>query len=191
MSEISESIIQGCAEKDPGCQKVIYEYYYKRMYAICVRYCGDRDEAKDLLHDGFIKLFDKISSFNEVGKLDAWVRRLFTNHCIDYVRSAYKKYVFNNLDEKTEHYSHDADNEQDDNIFDPLSFSPEELLVAMQSLRPDYRTIINLYALENYSHQEIADKLGIEHTTSRSKLLRARQALKKIILEQTKFEAGK
>ncbi len=186
VSEISESIIKGCAEKDPGCQKVIYEYYYKRMYAICVRYTGDRDEAKDLLHDGFIKLFDKIGSFSEAGKLDAWVRRLFTNHCIDYVRSAYKKYVFNSIEDQADRLSDHAEEEQDNKEFDPLSYSPEQLFTAMQSLRPDYRTIINLYAIENYSHQEIADKLGIEHASSRSKLLRARQALKKIIIDQNK-----
>lgn len=186
VSEISDSIIKGCAEKDPGCQRIIYEYYYKRMYAICVRYCGDRDEAKDLLHDGFLKLFDKIGSFAESGKLDAWVRRLFTNHCIDYVRSAYKKYMLNNLDEKAERLSDTEPDGPENELFDPLAYSPEQLMLALEKLRPDYRTIINLFAIENYSHQEIADKLGIEHASSRSKLLRARQALKKIILEEFK-----
>ncbi|MCC6818696.1 MAG: sigma-70 family RNA polymerase sigma factor [Bacteroidia bacterium] len=185
MSEISESIIKGCTEKDPGCQKVLYEYYYKKMYAICLRYCGDKDEAKDLLHDGFIKLFDKIHLSAESGKIDAWVRRLFTNHCIDYVRSAYKRYMFNNLDEQSEKWSSTEESDEESaQIFDPLAFSADQLMLAMQALRPDYRTIINLYAIENYSHQEIAQQLGIEHASSRSKLLRARLALKKIILEQ-------
>lgn len=188
MSEIPESIVKGCAERDSGCQKILYEYYYKKMYAICLRYCGDKDEAKDLLHDGFIKLFDKITSFKESGKIDAWVRRLFTNHCIDYVRSAYKRYMNNKLDGNFEQWTSDEEEAtEDNNQFDALSYSPQQIILAMQALRPDFRTIINLYAIEKYSHQEIAEKLGIEHATSRSKLLRARQALKKIIIEQNEL----
>lgn len=191
MSDITESIIRGCAEKDTGCQKIVYEHYYKRMYAVCLRYAGNKDEAKDLLHDGFIKLFDKVKSFNEFGKFDAWTRRLFTNHCIDHVRSAYKKYMVNNIDEHLERQTNDfeTETESDSDGFDALSVSASQLMDAMQILRPDYRTIINMYAIEKYSHQEIADKLGIEHATSRSKLMRARLALKKIINEQ--FNGGK
>jgi RNA polymerase sigma factor (sigma-70 family) len=184
INAISEETIRGCAQKDAGCQKIIYEYYYKKMYAICLRYTNDRDEAKDLLHDGFMKFFDKIGSFNDHSRLDAWTRRLFTNHCIDYVRSAYKKHMVS-LEDRHYDYTSNTSNDEDDNTseFDIHAYSPEELIHAISMLRVDYRLVLNMYAIEKYSHQEIAEQLGIEYATSRSKLLRARQSLKKILME--------
>ncbi|MEZ4804435.1 MAG: sigma-70 family RNA polymerase sigma factor [Bacteroidia bacterium] len=184
MDDISEEIIVGCARKDKKCQKLIYEKYYRSMYAVCLRYVNNSDEAKDLLHDGFIKLFDKISSFKEFPKFEAWMRRLFTNHCIDHVRSAYKKYMVFNADETINQISEETEEDNENSIY---KYKPEDLIKAFQQLRPDYRTIINLFAVEGYSHQEIAKELGIEHATSRSKLLRARQSLKLILSEQNKL----
>ncbi len=188
MNEISEEIIKGCALKDTGCQKIIYEKYYKRMYAVCLRYVNNNDEAKDLLHDGFMKLFDKIRTFNEYSRFEAWMRRLFVNHCIDYVRSAYKKNRVT-LEERYESANAETGEDEADNTeFDIHHYSVAELVLAIGMLSPDYRLIINMYAIEKYSHQEIAAKLGIEHSTSRNKLLRARQSLKKILLENRQFE---
>jgi RNA polymerase sigma factor (sigma-70 family) len=188
VNAIPEEIIRGCAQKDAGCQKIIYEYYYKRMYAVCLRYTNDKDEAKDLLHDGFMKFFDKLGLFSDYSRLDAWTKRLFTNHCIDYVRSAYKKNMVS-LEDRHEAYTMD-DDEQDGQKgdFDIYAYSPEELIRAIGMLRMDYRLVLNMYAIEKYSHQEIAEQLGIEYATSRSKLLRARQSLKKILTENKQSE---
>ncbi len=157
---------------------MVYELYYKKMYAICLRYASNADEAKDLLHDGFIKTFKNIKQFREYNRFESWLYRLFTNHCLDYVRSAYKKYIV---------YQNEYDDEnlpesQTDEDFEPLfQAHSSKILTALGKLRPDYRIILNLYAIENYSHQQIADQLGIQVATSRSKLMRARKSLIKIM----------
>ena len=81
-------------DSDERCQKVVYETLYQTMYAICLRYSNNSDEAKDLLQDGFMKLFKKIKKYKGDANFTVWVKRLFINHSIDYVRSAYKKYVY-------------------------------------------------------------------------------------------------
>lgn len=170
--------IEGCFNGRPGGQKIIYEFYYKRMYTICLRYAGNADEAKDLLHDGFLKLFDKMQGKPEISNLDGWIRKLFHNHCLDYVRSAYKKYIVYQdqedfSDSDTHHYS-----EEEDYL---NRFSNEELLAALNKLRPDYRVILNLYAVESLSHSQIGELLGIQESSSRSKLMRARKQLKSLM----------
>lgn len=181
VSEISEEIIEGCTRRNEQCQRIVYEHYYKKMYAVCLRYSGDSDEAKDLLHDGFIKLFDKMTSFRDFSSFDGWMRKLFTNHCLDFVRSAYKKYIVYQPEFTEDETLDTAHSDLDFNESYFLDCSPEQLMGAMAKLRPDYRIILNLYAIENYSHQQIAEALGIKHATSRSKLQRARASLKKIL----------
>jgi RNA polymerase sigma-70 factor (ECF subfamily) len=179
VTDISEEIIIGCARQEKWCQKAVYEQYYKKMFAICLRYSSSPDEARDLLHDGFIKLFDRISQFKDYSRFEAWMHKLFANHCIDYVRSAYKRNITYNSDLVGEDLQAEAvEDHEESGIAD---ISTEKLFSAMAQLRPDYRLILNMYAIEKLSHQEIADKLGIQHSTSRSKLLRARKSLVRII----------
>jgi RNA polymerase sigma-70 factor (ECF subfamily) len=149
------------------------------MYAICLRYTRDPDEAKDLLHDGFIKLFEKLLKAEDIDNVMAWMSRLFINHCLDYVRSAYKKYIVYLGDSESEPIT---DEEPELGESEYLNgYTPDMIIKAMNKMRDDYRVILNLYAVENYSHQEIADHLGIRDTTSRTKLMRARKQLKKIL----------
>lgn len=153
------------------------------MYAICLRYAGDSHEAKDMLHDGFLKMFDKIEQVDSANKFEGWIKRLFTNHCIDHLRSAYKKYIKYEPD-FNENISEDQ--KEDDatlDIYDPEQFNTADLMNALNQLKPDYRVIINMYAIERFTHPEIAEKLGISHSTSRSKLLRARKSLKSILIK--------
>lgn len=151
------------------------------MFAVCLRYADNQDEAKDLLHDAFIKMFQKIKVFEEQSRFEAWMHRLFTNHCIDYLRSAYKKKFNNRL--PIENDFHIEEEIEENTEFDPLAYSPEELILAIQKLPHDFRLVLNLYAIENKSHQEIAEIMNIEPATSRSKLMRARKALKKHIVK--------
>jgi len=182
---ISLEVIQGCIRKNKDSQKIVYEHYYKKMYAICYRYAGNSDDAKDLLQDGFIKLFDKLHINIEITSVDAWIRKLFTNHCLDFVRSAYKKYMVNQSEWDENMQDKLADTQEVSDTWLDL-YESENILKALAQLRPDYRVVLNLYAVENLSHQEIADFLGIKHATSRSKLLRARASLKKILQKNGK-----
>lgn len=172
--DISHSVIEGCAKQDKNCQRIVYETFYRSMYSICLRYSSNEDEAKDLLHEGFIKLFRKVKTFKGESAFGTWVSRLFTNHCIDYVRSAYKKYI-----NYVEHLYSDQTEEMVIEEEAESTLSRSVVFQAMNDLRPDYRLVLNLYAIEKLSHAEIAEKLGIREASSRSKLSRARQALKK------------
>lgn len=155
------------------------------MYAICRRYSGDEDEARDLLHDGFIKVFDKLYQHPAIANFDGWLRKVFTNNCLDYVRSAYKKYITYPADlGPLETASEDNFSQMDSQYL--AQYSSDQLLAALAKLRPDYRVILNLYAVEGMNHQEISEVLGMKEATSRSKLMRARNSLKKILNPEKK-----
>ena len=186
MNGISEEIIRGCVANEEKSRKFIYELYYKKMYAICLRYASDSHEAKDMLHDGFLKMFDKVKQVDSVNNFEGWIRRLFTNHCIDYLRSAYKKYISYEPDFNENFTDEDDSDEESGNVISADQYDIKELMIALNQLRPDYRIIINMYAIERFTHQQIAEKLGISHSTSRSKLLRARKSLKKALLKDKK-----
>ncbi|MCB9251000.1 MAG: sigma-70 family RNA polymerase sigma factor [Flavobacteriales bacterium] len=184
MDEITEKVLKGCVENDERSRRIIYEQYYKKMYAICLRYSSDSHEAKDMLHDGFIKLFRKTGQVQSVELFEAWAKRLFTNHCIDYLRSAYKKYIRyeSEFDENLE--TEEYEENEVSYFLEDKTVSLETIMDAMNHLRTDYRIILNLYAVEQYSHKQIAELLNMNESTSRSKLLRARQSLKKILLNK-------
>ena len=177
-SELSEEVIRGCASGDRKCQKIVYEQFYTRMYSVCLRYSNNKDEALDLLHEGYMKVFRKVETFKGESEFYPWIKRLFVNHCIDYTRSAYKRYI-SYVDEVVTDEAEEVPElpgEQTDAVV-----NQQAVFAAMNALRPDYRIILNLYAVENMSHAQIAQKLGIQESSSRSKLNRARNALKKTL----------
>lgn len=183
-NSLDPKVVAGCFDRDLHSQRLVYETYYKKMFAVCMRYSGNSDEAKDLLHDGFMKLFDVLSKKPEVQNFDAWIRKLFQNHCLDYVRSAYKKYIVYQAEDYNESEQETTLEEADSNYLQ--QYNTNQLLSAFAKLRPDYRIVLNLYAVEGLSHQQIAESLGIKEATSRSKLMRARNSLKKILTQNKK-----
>jgi RNA polymerase sigma factor (sigma-70 family) len=168
--EQSESqLIVACARGERWAQQKIYEDYYGSMMPVCLRYAANHDEALDMLHEGFIKVFSKIGKYQAGTSLGAWIRTLMVNSCIDaYRRNARRR--TEDIDQ-VYHLSYDEP--------DALSnISEQEILAAVQSLSPAYRAVFNLYAIEGYSHKEIADALQITESTSRSNLVKARIKLK-------------
>lgn len=167
-----QQIIAGCREQRHEAQKMLYEKYARTMYGICLRYCSDADAAKDLLQDGFIKVFANVNSFQEKGSFEGWLKRIFINLALENIRR--QKNIIQN-----------SDNIQD--IPDVVDISTEEdemykisetvLLKMVQELPKGYSTVFNLYAIEDLAHKEIADMLGITESTSRSQYVRARQIL--------------
>jgi RNA polymerase sigma-70 factor (ECF subfamily) len=165
-----------CAENDlvaalnrqeRWAQQYLYEQYYSRMMVVCLRYAGNRDEALDLLHEGFIKVFQNIGRYR-AGTFSAWIHTIVLNTCID----AYRRTVRRRSEDINEAHQLSADTP------DALSqLSETEILEAVQELSPAYRTVFNLYVVEGYSHKEIADSLQITESTSRSNLLKARVKL--------------
>ena len=160
-----QDLIKACIRKERWAQKMLYEDHYPKMMGVCLRYAGNQDEALDILHEGFIKVFKNLNKYEPGTSLYSWIRRIMVNTAIDY----YRKMVRRRTDDIETAYgvsSKDAD---------ALSqLSEQEILEAVQELSPAYRAVFNLYVLEGYSHKEIADLLEITESTSRSNLVKAR-----------------
>jgi RNA polymerase sigma factor (sigma-70 family) len=164
-----EDFINACIQKERWAQKQLYETYYSKMIGVCLRYARDPDEAKDILHEGFIKVFRHISKYQPGTSLNAWIKRIMVNTCIDYYRKMSRRRT-----EEMEQASGYTTNEP--NAVD--NCSEQDILKSVQSLSPAYRAVFNLYIIEGFSHREIGEKLGITESTSRSNLVKARLKLR-------------
>ena len=155
--------------------------YYGKMKAVCLRYASSTDEAKDMVQDGFIKVFSSLEKFEGNGSLEGWIRRIMVNLSIDQYR---KKKHHVDLDlENSKHFVEESADEEDEQESDIYDFQPHHIVEAMQLLTPVYRTVFNLYVFENFSHQEISEKLGISLGTSKSNYAKAKKNMKKILLK--------
>lgn len=172
-----EQAILGCKKNKASSQQFIYKLLYSRMLGVCYRYARSEDEAKDMLQDGFIKLFEKIKMFNSTGSFEGWARRIFINNAIDTYRKNKKEILIDNSIPLPE------SNEDDiPSAYEGLSVS--DVVDALQDLSPAYQMTFNLYVMEGYSHQEIADELGISVGTSKSNYAKAKAKMKKLLLEK-------
>jgi RNA polymerase sigma-70 factor (ECF subfamily) len=168
-------LVRGLKSGKPDVQRHVYDLYADRMMALCMRYARDRDDAADTLQEGFIRVFRKIDTFKEEGSLEGWIRRVITNVAIrSYQRNA-RLHVAVDLDE--------AEREVSTNTVES-DHSAEDLLAMIQRLPDGYRVVFNLYAIEGYSHEEIAEQLEISVGTSKSQLSRARQSLQRMLEQQ-------
>lgn len=174
-------LVNNCIKGDRLSQEVFYKNFYSKMMAICARYAYNTDEAKDILHDGFIKIFNKLPGFKNEGSLEGWVRRIMVNNAIDHVRK--RKETFISIDNENifENIRNDSDEEAENEMF--ITIKAELLLKLIQKLTPAYRTVFNMYVIENYSHKEIAEILGINIGTSKSNLAKAKIKLREFYKE--------
>ena len=159
-------LIESCKKGNRAAQKILYDRLASRMFPVCMRYIGDRTAAEDVLQDGFVTLFTRLESYKGEGSFEGWARRIFVTTALMSLR---KKDALKMSDEletvrgmKTETTS------QLQNI------GYKELMKLVMSLPSGFRTVFNMYAIEGYSHKEIADMLGITETTSRTQFSRAR-----------------
>ena len=174
-------LVKGCAEGRRNYQQLLYRSMYGKMMAVCYRYAGRPGDAKDLFQEGFIKVFNKIEKFDFKGSLEGWVRRIMVNNAIDYYRKNKNKFA---ISETLVNAENIPDKETDEGIFEGITSA--ELLELVQELTPVYRTVFNLFVLDDYSHAEIAEELGVSEGTSKSNLSKAKKNLKKLILEKIK-----
>lgn len=172
-----EQLVKKCLEKDPLAQKQLFDSFSRKMMGVCLRYTKDVEEAQDVLQIGFVKVFEKLHLFNNEGSLEGWIRKVLVNTALDQIRK--NKKFDDNVDLSKVDYSMATENE---NVLDQLSAN--DLLKIIQAMPTGFRTVFNLYAIEGYSHQEIADQLNISINTSKSQYSRARVYLQKIILEE-------
>lgn len=180
-----KEIVNGCVRNDRKCQKVIFEMYYGKMMSACLRYISDKDEAQDILQEGFIKVFNNIAKFDFNGSLEGWVRRIIVNTAIDHIRKK-KKDIFQVTDHEfiINNYNNEGDETEDENIYANLKTT--EIMDAIKQLSPAYRTVFSMYVIDGFSHQQIADLLNINIGTSKSNLAKARMNLQKILKDKLK-----
>jgi RNA polymerase sigma-70 factor (ECF subfamily) len=171
-------VVAGCSKGDTRYQQQLYKHMYSKMMAVCYRYSARPEDAKDLFQDGFIKVFEKIERFNFKGSLEGWVRRIMVNHAIDFYRKNKNKFAISETLVQAENIPSE---EIEEGIFDEVEAN--ELLNLVQKLSPVYRTVFNLYVLDDYSHNDISEELGISVGTSKSNLSKAKKNLKQLVLE--------
>jgi len=169
-----EYIIAGCKERDSTCQKQLYEIYGKRMTALCLRYCNDYETAKDLMHDGFIKVFSSISEYKGEGSFNAWIKKIFLNVALDNLK---KNILKKNSVELSivDNYISDENAEISQNI------DTEHIFKAIQQLPQVARTIFNMFNIDGYSIDEICKKLNMSNIAVRTQHSRAKQKLREIL----------
>ncbi len=194
-----QQAVKRCLNGERSAQELIFKALYGRMMVVCMRFTRDRDTAGDLVQDGFIKVFQKLGDYSFNGSFEGWVRRIMVNQAIDSTRKAKINYELIDNYNYSDEDSDNSDGEYGETELDSEEFmnsimdqvSPELILEAMQDLSPAYRTVFNLFAIENYSHQQIADELGISLGTSKSNYAKAKMNLKKILSSKIKLPQGK
>jgi len=171
-----EAILQGCLRKNATAQKELYERYSSKMLAVCYRYGHSREDAEDMLQEGFIKVFSMIHTFENRGSLEGWIRRIMIHTCINILK---KNKRFN---ESVDIIHATGVQVREESI--PSIIQAKEVIESIRMLPLGYRTVLNLYAIEGFSHREIAVMLDIEESTSRSQYTRAKAMLEDILVRK-------
>ena len=171
-----EFIIAGCIHNDTSAQKELYNRYSPKMLAVCYRYAQNREDAEDMLQEGFIKVFSQIHQYRNEGAFEGWIRRIVVHTCINILKK--NKKFSDSLDIA---YASGV-GIREENI--PSIMQAKQVVECIRALPVGYRTVLNLYAIEGYSHKEIGQMLDIEESTSRSQYTRAKVMLEDILVKK-------
>jgi RNA polymerase sigma factor (sigma-70 family) len=168
-----ETLLEGCKNGSPKSQELLYRQFYGYAMSVCLRYTRSRDEALEILNDGFIKVFNHVDTIDPTKPFKNWLRRVMVNTALDFYRQNHKHYYHDDIENA--HYLKDnsADAQSEINY--------QELIDLIQQLSPGYRTVFNLFVIDGYSHEEIGKMLGISEGTSKSNLARARLNLREML----------
>jgi len=177
-----KEIIEGCLRNNRRSQEDLFKLFYGKMLSVCMRYIPDRDSAQEVLQEGFIKVFEKLGAFDYKGSFEGWIRRIIANTAIDAIRKSKKDPYLTDNDNDFKLGASDPMVEQEELEF--VDLKAEIAMEAIQKLSPAYRAVFNLYVLEDYSHKEIGEILGISEGTSKSNLAKAKMNLQKILSEK-------
>lgn len=171
-----DAIFQGCLQNDAAAQRELYHRYSPKMLSVCFRFSHNREDAEDMLQDGFIKVFSQIHTFQNKGSFEGWIRRIIVHTCINHLKKNKK------FKESVDLIHATTVQIREDSI--PSIIQAKQVVECIRILPIGYRTVLNLYAIEGYSHREIAGMLDIEESTSRSQYTRARQMLEDILVKK-------
>lgn len=162
-------LLEGCKRHDRESQRMLYQHHYAYAMSICLRYSRTKEEAKEILNDGFMKVFSKVDQYNPDTSFLGWLRRIMINTAIDHYRKEVKHYDQATIEFHQPFVTTASAIEE---------LTHQELMAMVQQLTPGYRAVFNLYAIDGYNHKEIAEILGISEGTSKSNLMKAREVLK-------------
>ncbi|HSZ86868.1 MAG TPA: sigma-70 family RNA polymerase sigma factor [Puia sp.] len=171
-----EAIFQGCLKNDAAAQRELYNRYSPKMLAVCYRFGHNREDAEDMLQEGFIKVFSQLHTFQNKGAFEGWIRKIIVHTCINNLK---KNRRFN---ESVDLVYASAIQTREESV--PSIVQAKQIVECIRMLPIGYRTVLNLYAIEGYSHKEISEMLDIEESTSRSQYTRAKQMLEDILLRK-------
>lgn len=171
-----EAILKGCVKNEAAAQRELYHRYSPKMLAVCYRFAHNREDAEDMLQEGFIKVFTQIHSFENRGSFEGWIRRIVVHTCINILK---KNKKFN---ESVDLIHATSLQVREDSV--PAVIQAKQVVECIRMLPIGYRTVLNLYAVEGYSHREIANMLDIEESTSRSQYTRAKVMLEDILVKK-------
>ncbi len=168
-----QQLIEGCRKGERRAQKELYDTYSRKMMGVCLRYVNDRETARDLLQDGFVKVFTNMDTYTGSGSFEGWMRKIFVNCALEYLRKSDVLREATDLDSTAELAYPDS------SVISEMSVA--ELMGLVKALPAGFRTVFNLFAIEGYSHKEISEMLRITESTSRSQYTRAKQMLQRKI----------
>jgi RNA polymerase sigma factor (sigma-70 family) len=171
-----EAILQGCLKNEASAQRELYNRYSSKMLAVCYRFAQNREDAEDMLQEGFIKVFLQIHTFENRGAFEGWVRRIMVHTCINILK---KNKKFN---ESVDIIHATGVQVREESV--PAIIQAKQVVECIRLLPIGYRTVLNLYAVEGYSHREISNMLDIEESTSRSQYTRAKAMLEDILVRK-------
>jgi RNA polymerase sigma factor (sigma-70 family) len=171
-----DDLLHGCLHKDAAAQQEFYSRYSPKMLSVCYRFAKNREDAEDMLQEGFIRIFSQIHQFQHKGALEGWIRKIIVHTCINMLK---KNKKFNeNVD--IQHAQHLIIREE----AVPAIIQAKQVIECIRMLPLGYRTVLNLFAIEGYNHKEIAEMLDIEESTSRSQYTRAKAMLEDILIRK-------
>lgn len=175
-------LAQACLNGNEKAQAQLFERYSGQMMALCLRYGRDYEEARDMFQDGFVKVFQKLDKYNAKGPLGAWIRRIMANNALDQIRKNKREKVHEESYKIEFKYEHESEFEllsDDEN-----ELTNEKLTALIQKMPTGYRTVFNMYVVEDYSHKEIADQLSITESTSKTQYRKAKAYMRNLIEEE-------
>jgi len=177
------SIIAGCLSNDASAQRELYNHYSPKMLTVCYRFAHNREDAEDMLQEAFIKVFTQIHTFKNMGSFEGWIRRIIVHTSINFLKK-HKKFS-ESVDIAYAGYAI----AKDESV--PGIMQAKQVVECIRLLPVGYKTVLNLYAIEGYSHKEIGQMLDIEESTSRSQYTRAKAMLENILVRKNVIDNGR
>jgi len=177
-----DELVRGCVANNPKTQESLFEQFSRKMMGVCIRYADSQEEAEDMLQNGFIRVFEKIETFKGTGSLEGWIRKIIVNESLTYLRK--NKAMQMNIDINDVKYRIPGNNHVDERV------NEKDLLKMIQRLPIGFRTVFNMYAIEGYTHKEIAHLMGISEGTSKSQYSRAKVHLQNMLKVEAAVGSG-